>query len=56
MTAKLVYLIKPHRLIKTAHELQIEYEDGKTKTFIGTQLKKSLHEVDQLLEQKENEK
>lgn len=56
MTAKVVYLIKPHSRLKGAHELQIEYEDGKKKTFVGTQLKKSLQEVDELLAQKDTKK
>ena len=56
MTAKVVYLIKPHPRVKKAHELHIQYEDGKKKTFIGTQRKKTLQEVDQLLQQKEIQK
>ena len=52
MTRQIVYLIKPHPILKKTHELHIQYEEGKKKVFVGTQLKKSLKEVDQLLEQK----
>lgn len=56
MTKKIVYLIKPHPRLKNAHELHVQYENGKKKVFVGTRLKKSLQEVDRLLEQRGIEK
>lgn len=53
MTRQIVYLIKPHPRLKNTHELHVQYENGKKKIFVGTQLKKSIQEVDQLLKQKE---